>query len=174
MTINDPEYLNDGEHADTPLNIALDGRSTYVGKPRNLKIARLLVERGADANFRVPDNDLGFGQSESPIERLVTYYLDLLKVFKSNVLSGDASSGENGTINHHMDDFSELLDTVGLNGEAGLTSEGLIQQTRFLLDIFFAKTRIKRYLYSGPWFLLNSATKATGKCDSQDFCKNNC
>ena len=138
MTINDPEYLNDGEHADTPLNIALDGRSTYVGKPRNLKIARLLVERGADANFRVPDNDLGFGQSESPIERLVTYYLDLLKVFKNNVQSVDASSGDNGTINHHMDDFSELLDTIGLNGEMGLTSEGLIQQTRFLLDIFFA------------------------------------
>ena len=138
MTINDPEYLNDGEHADTPLNIALDGRSTYVGKPRNLKIARLLVERGADANFRVPDNDLGFGQSESPIERLLIFYLDLLKMFKVNIQSGDAHPGNNGAVNLQLDDFSELLDTIGLNGESDLTSESLIQQTRFLLDVFFA------------------------------------
>ena len=138
MTINDPEYLNDGEHSDTPLNIALDGRSTYVGKPRNLKIARLLVERGVDANFRVPDNDLGFGQSESPIERLVTYYLDLLKIFKNKLKPESVNSCINGIINLQLDDFSELLDTIGLNGETGLTSASLIQQTRFLLDIFFA------------------------------------
>ena len=132
MSLNDPEYLNDGEHADTPLNIALDGRSTYIGKPRNLRIARLLVERGADANFRVPDNDLGFGQSESPIERLIAYYLSLLRNFNNNAQT-------RGTCTCLPVDFSgELLDTIGLNGETDLTSESLIQQTRFLVDIFFA------------------------------------
>ena len=61
-------------------------------------------------------------------------------------------------------DFSRNMSKLYREGE----------ERDFILDIFFAKTRIKRYLYSGPWFLLNSATKATGKCDSQDFCKNNC
>ena len=136
MTLNDPEYLNDGEHADTPLNIALDGRSTYVGKPKNLRIARLLVERGADANFRIPDNDLGFGQSESPIEKLVNYYLELLKMFKNSTAPVEASAFN--TTSLPMNDCAELLDTIGLNGETNLTSESLIQQTRYLLDVFFA------------------------------------
>ena len=47
-----------GVHSCTPLNLALTGKSTFVLKQRNLKIARLLIEHGANPNLRIPNHDL--------------------------------------------------------------------------------------------------------------------
>jgi hypothetical protein len=47
-----------GVHTCTPLNLSLTGKSTFVHKPRNLKIARLLIEHGANPNLRIPNHDL--------------------------------------------------------------------------------------------------------------------
>ena len=81
LASTDPEYLNDGAHAATPLALALTGRSaSYCGQPRHLRLARVLVERGASVNLRIPNHDLETA-SESPLELLVTFYLSLLKVF---------------------------------------------------------------------------------------------
>ena len=34
------------------------GKSAFMLKPRNLKIARLLIEHGANPNLRIPNHDL--------------------------------------------------------------------------------------------------------------------
>lgn len=52
LDASDPEMLNDGNHSDIPLNLALTGRTAYCGQPRHLKLARLLVRRGANVNLR--------------------------------------------------------------------------------------------------------------------------
>ena len=44
----DPEFLNDGALAATPLNMVLTGRSSYYHQSRNLKLAFLLLEKGAN------------------------------------------------------------------------------------------------------------------------------
>ncbi len=76
----DPEYFNDGVHSATPLNLALGGRASYAGNPRHLKIARMLVRKGANVNLRIPHHDLETA-SESPLELLVALYLSLLRLF---------------------------------------------------------------------------------------------
>ena len=78
----DPDYLNDGAHAATPLMLALTGRSGSY-QPRHLRLARLLVERGASVNLRIPNHDLETA-SESPLELLTSFYLSLIKVFGEN------------------------------------------------------------------------------------------
>ncbi len=86
----DPEYLNDGAHAATPMTLALRGRSaSYSGQPRNLKLAKLLAEKGANVNLRIPNHDLETA-SESPLELLTTFYLSLLKIFPG----GQETNGE--------------------------------------------------------------------------------
>jgi hypothetical protein len=79
----DPEYLNDGAHSATPLTLALTGRSSYLGQPRNLRLARLVAERGGNVNLRIPNHDLETA-SESPLELLTTFYLSLLKSFHAS------------------------------------------------------------------------------------------
>ena len=44
----DPEFLNDGALAATPLNMVLTGRSSFYHQSRNLKLAYLLLEKGAN------------------------------------------------------------------------------------------------------------------------------
>ena len=78
----DPDYLNDGALAATPLMLALTGRSGSY-QPRHLRLARLLVDRGASVNLRIPNHDLETA-SESPLELLTTFYLNLIKVFGEN------------------------------------------------------------------------------------------
>ena len=77
---SDPEYLNDGALAVTPLNIVLTGRSSFFHQSRNLKLAQLLLVRGANPNLRIPNHDMETA-SESPIEILLRYYLKLTEVF---------------------------------------------------------------------------------------------
>ena len=79
----DVDFLNDGVHSATPLNLALGGRASFGGNPRNLKIVKMLVEKGANVNLRIPHHDLE-NASESPLELLVALYLALLKMFASD------------------------------------------------------------------------------------------
>ena len=54
---SDPEYLNDGALAATPLNIVLTGRSSFFHQSRNLKLAQLLLVGGANPNLRIPNGN---------------------------------------------------------------------------------------------------------------------
>lgn len=76
---SDPEYLNDGALAATPLNIVLTGRSSFFHQSRNLYLAHLLLVKGANPNLRIPNHDMETA-SESPIEMLLQYYLKLTEV----------------------------------------------------------------------------------------------
>ena len=80
---DDVDFLNDGVHSATPLNLALGGRASFGGNPRNLKIVKMLVEKGANVNLRIPHHDLE-NASESPLELLVALYLALLRMFASD------------------------------------------------------------------------------------------
>jgi len=125
---SDPEYLNDGALAATPLNIVLTGRSSFFHQSRNLKLAQLLLVRGANPNLRIPNHDMETA-SESPIEMLLRYYLKLTEVF------GLPGSGFCRT-SYRPSSFeeTELMDTVGINGEIGGLGPGQITaQARQLL-----------------------------------------
>ena len=75
----DPEFLNDGALSATPLNMVLTGRSSYFHQSRNLKLAFLLIQKGANPNLRIPNHDME-SASESPLELLLRYYLKLVEV----------------------------------------------------------------------------------------------
>ena len=75
----DVEYLNDGALAATPLNMVLTGRSSFFHQSRNLKLALVLMTKGANPNLRIPNHDMETA-SESPLELLLRYYLKLTEV----------------------------------------------------------------------------------------------
>lgn len=69
----DPTVLNDGAYENTPLHLVLTN-NPYADNRRNLKLARMLVEAGADPNLRIiPYGDLDRA-SPSPFEELVVYH----------------------------------------------------------------------------------------------------
>ena len=124
----DPEFLNDGALSATPLNMVLTGRSSYFHQSRNLKLAHLLMQKGANPNLRIPNHDME-SASESPLELLLRYYLKLVEVF------GLPGSGQCRT-SYRPSSFeeTELMDTVGINGEIGGLGPGQITgQARLLL-----------------------------------------
>ena len=124
----DIEFLNDGALSATPLNMVLTGRSSYFHQSRNLKLAHLLMQRGANPNLRIPNHDME-SASESPLELLLRYYLKLIDVF------GLPGSGQCRT-SYRPSSFeeTELMDTVGLHGEIGGLGPGQItSQARDLL-----------------------------------------
>ena len=101
LDASDPEFLNDGNHSAIPLNLALTGRSSYGGQPRHLKLAKILVRRGANVNLRIPNLELE-SASESPLELLVTYYLALLKEFRPTPNKTVATDQEGIPADHAM------------------------------------------------------------------------
>jgi len=124
----DVEFLNDGALSATPLNIVLTGRSSFFHQSRNLKLAYLLLQKGANPNLRIPNHDME-SASESPLELLLVYYLKLVEVF------GLPGSGQCRT-SYRPNSFeeTELMDTVGINGEIGGLGPGQITcQARQLL-----------------------------------------
>lgn len=102
----DIEYLNDGALAATPLNMVLTGRSSFFHQSRNLKLALLLMTRGANPNLRIPNHDMETA-SESPLELLLRYYLKLTEVFG---LPG--SGGCRTSYRPNSFEETELMDTV--------------------------------------------------------------
>jgi len=124
----DIEFLNDGALSATPLNMVLTGRSSFFHQSRNLKLAHLLMQKGANPNLRIPNHDME-SASESPLELLLRYYLKLIEVF------GVPGSGQCRT-SYRPNSFeeTELMDTVGINGEIGGMGPGQItSQARQLL-----------------------------------------
>jgi len=131
----DVEFLNEGALQETPLNIVLSGPTGQHEQPRNLKLAKLLLEKGANPNLRIPNTDLETA-CESPIELLLRYYLTLIEVFDkpaSHSEDGTTSSGDVRNL-YRSSEETELIDSVGLHGEiVGLTPQTLVAQVRELL-----------------------------------------
>lgn len=124
----DIDFLNDGALAATPLNIVLTGPGGQYQQPRNLKLARLLLQKGANPNIRIPNHDLE-SASESPLELLIRYYLKLLEVFTVSSTGQFKQSYISGI-------ETELMDTVGINGElGGLTPSVVVEHTRQLVHL---------------------------------------
>ena len=71
------DSLNDG----SMIHALTTGKGVFLRRPRNLKIVKQLLEKGASPNFRSP-NVLEL-PSVSPFEVAVNYYLDLLKHHKN-------------------------------------------------------------------------------------------
>ncbi|XP_005088886.1 uncharacterized protein LOC101858747 [Aplysia californica] len=75
-------YLDDGCYQRTPLYICLCGVDEYHQKVavRNLYLAQLLIERGANVNHRVPVTNFGseyMSPGKSCLELLIDFYIDL-------------------------------------------------------------------------------------------------
>ncbi|GAB1598107.1 uncharacterized protein LOC115214915, partial [Argonauta hians] len=74
-----PSYLDEGCYQRTPLYIVLCGldEEEVNVKPRNLFLAKLCIERGANVNHRVPKVTNGsefIGPGKSPIELIIDFY----------------------------------------------------------------------------------------------------
>ena len=129
LNATDPEFLNDGALAATPLNMVLTGRSSYYHQSRNLKLAQLLLEKGANPNLRIPNHDME-SASQSPLELLLRYYLKLIQVF------GLPGSCRVQSYSTNSFEETELMDTIGLNGETSELGPAQVTcQARRLLEI---------------------------------------
>ena len=107
--------------------MVLTGRSSYFHQSRNLKLALLLLTKGANPNLRIPNHDMETA-SEAPVELLLRYYTRLTDVF--------GLPGAGCRSSYRPGDFeeTELLDTVGLQGELGGLGPGQVTaQARQLL-----------------------------------------
>ncbi|KAL4232720.1 hypothetical protein ACF0H5_007408 [Mactra antiquata] len=80
-----PSSLDEGCYQRTPLYICLCGLDAEETRPRprNLYIARLLIERGANVNYRVPTTYFGCeysGPGKTALELLVDFYIELTTI----------------------------------------------------------------------------------------------
>ncbi|XP_060076255.1 uncharacterized protein LOC132555891 [Ylistrum balloti] len=81
---NNPSFLDEGCYQRTPLFICLCGMDEEEKRvrPRNLYLAKLMIEHGANVNFRVPTTYFGSefeSPGLSPLELLTDFYNDLTK-----------------------------------------------------------------------------------------------
>lgn len=96
---------------------------------RNLRIAKLLLEKGGNPNLRIPNHDME-SANESPLELLLCYYLRLIHVF------GLPGTGVTSTPSRAEE--IELIDSVGINGELkSLTPQTITTQTRYHPSIIY-------------------------------------
>eukprot|EP00118_Oscarella_pearsei_P007807 m.39151 g.39151 ORF g.39151 m.39151 type:complete len:465 (+) comp32678_c0_seq3:70-1464(+) len=118
--------LDDGLYQRTPLFIVLSGEaSQYDDKPcpRNLKLARKLLRRGADASNRVP-KIVGaefIHPGKSPLECLTESFLDLSQRKKEETVpqSEYISSSIIGQVAHVHVLLTDIIDLVLLVVESG-------------------------------------------------------
>ncbi|XP_042240289.1 uncharacterized protein LOC121878263 [Homarus americanus] len=132
----DPSFLNDGPYENIPLHMVLTNNH-HIDQSRNLKIAKMLVQKGANPNLRIPYGDMDRA-SPSPFEELVVYY----EVLKSYV------DGNSEIFCEELDMYFELeenkleflTDTVDFDGEKCMPNiescHKLIKQTSDLIDVF--------------------------------------
>ena len=89
---------------------------------RNLRIAKLLLEKGGNPNLRIPNHDME-SANESPLELLLCYYLRLIDVFGLH--------GKGAVSTQSSAEEIELINIVGINGELkGLPPLIITAQTR--------------------------------------------
>ncbi|XP_067001225.2 uncharacterized protein [Anabrus simplex] len=128
LSNTDAEYLDEGPFDRIPLGIVLNNDPMYRLFPRNLRLARLLVERGADPNLRIPLAQLQ-RSSPSPLEYLVKFCEDALDLCDMNESADKMdSSGES----------EYFLEVIGLHNEVNLSGPELKVQLLELLDVFLA------------------------------------
>ena len=75
-----------GEYERTPLYIVLANDYELRNHPRNLKLAKMLVQKGANPNLRIPDTDFD-GAFPSPCEELLEYYANVYMMHKGNIIN---------------------------------------------------------------------------------------
>ncbi|XP_076069411.1 uncharacterized protein LOC143041433 [Oratosquilla oratoria] len=136
LSTSDPQYLNDGPYENIPLHMVLTNNH-HSDHCRNLNLARLLVEHGANPNLRIPYGDIDRA-SPSPFEELLVYY-ELLKSYVKGdvdilceVLEIFLESDE--------DKLEFITNTISLTGEECKPTMDdclkLIEETSELIDVF--------------------------------------
>ncbi|GLH07238.1 Uncharacterized protein GBIM_12748 [Gryllus bimaculatus] len=116
-------YLDEGPFEKIPLALVLSGDHA-ISTTRHLRLAKLLVERGANANLRIPQAEWQ-GASPSPMEYLVDLYMRVKELCRY---------GEAELTGDEID--TSPLNAVGLHDEEQLTPLEMKEQLLELLDIF--------------------------------------
>lgn len=133
---SDPTFLNDGRYENIPLHMVLTNNH-YAENCRNLKLARLLVQKGASPNLRIPYGDMD-GASPSPFEELVVYY-EVLKSYVAGV-SDDLFEELEMYFETEELKLEFLTNTVDLDNTKCLPNlencKKLMEQTSDLIDVF--------------------------------------
>ena len=135
---SDPTFLNDGRYENIPLHMVLTNNH-FAEECRNLKLARLLVQKGANSNLRIPYGDLE-GASPSPFEELVVYY----EVLKSYVDGVSEPLCEELEMYFETDEMKLefLTNTIDLDNTKCLPNlencKKLIELTSDLIDVFLS------------------------------------
>lgn len=136
LTTQDPTFLNDGPYENIPLHMVLTNNH-HTDNSRNLRLAKLLVQNGANSNLRIPYGDLDRA-SPSPFEELVVYF----EVLKSYV------EGRSDILCEELDMYFELeefkiefiTNTIDLNGigcESTIDDcKKLVKHTSDLINVF--------------------------------------
>ncbi|XP_021919173.1 uncharacterized protein LOC110829602 isoform X1 [Zootermopsis nevadensis] len=121
-----PSYLDEGPFQRTPLALVLSSHPELRKFPRHLRLAKLLVERGANPNLRMPEAERR-GSSVSPMEYVLSLYehADILYRNEIDVIKGYGI-------------FVDPLFTIGLHDETELTLVQLKEQLIELLDVLLA------------------------------------
>lgn len=125
LDCTNPSYLDEGCYQRTPLNICLcgvdqDGERVTA---RNLHLARLLIERGANLNHRVPVMYFGsefVSPGKTCLELLTDYYVDLTR-------NADHPSQQ---LSESLESWSCAVDVV-----VGIGKQYLVSVTDILHDI---------------------------------------
>ncbi|XP_068217455.1 uncharacterized protein [Palaemon carinicauda] len=133
---SDLAFLNDGLYENVPLHMVLTNNYNRCLK-RNLKLAKILVLKGANPNLRIPFVDFD-RISPSPFEELVVCY-EALRYFVNGKY--DALSDEIAMYVGEDDILMVFVnDTIDLDGNSCMPTmldcEKLIKQTSELIDIF--------------------------------------
>lgn len=150
---SDPTFLNDGRYENIPLHMVLTNNH-YTKRCRNLKLARLLVQKGASPNLRIPYGDMD-GASPSPFEELVVYY-EVLRAYVAGDFDGLCEELEMYFENEDSK-VEFLTNTVDLDNTKCLPDveniHKLVEQTSELIDVFL-------YYGSDPSVLTTFAQKS--------------
>ena len=133
---SDVSYLNDGPSEDIPLHMVLSNDQSSHHK-RNFRLARILVQKGADPNLRIPFAEFE-RMSPSPFEELVVYY-EVLRYFSTGIFHLLSEEMELFVARADvLEDF--VKDTIDSDGNMCLPTkpdcEKLVQQLSELIDIF--------------------------------------
>ncbi|CAG5123761.1 unnamed protein product [Candidula unifasciata] len=121
-------YLDDGCYQRTPLYICLCGVDEYHERVavRNFHLARLLIERGANVNHRVPVTNFGseyISPGKSSLELLIDFYIELTR-----------KSATEETCHTHQRTWNPMTELiVGLNRQPLLTREDVKSDVQALV-----------------------------------------
>nr|XP_022289585.1 uncharacterized protein LOC111101404 [Crassostrea virginica]XP_022289586.1 uncharacterized protein LOC111101404 [Crassostrea virginica]XP_022290650.1 uncharacterized protein LOC111102275 [Crassostrea virginica]XP_022290652.1 uncharacterized protein LOC111102275 [Crassostrea virginica] len=129
-----PSYLDEGCYQRTPLFICLCGidEEQQSVRPRNLFLARLLVENGANVNYRVPMTygSEFEGPGKSPLELLTDFYNDLTKLVHPH-------SKELWSAHHSQWDLQNDV-VIGLNKQYLTTPQEVTEHVEDLIFIIIS------------------------------------